>query len=795
VSTQRAVLLANPDDPLAIDSIVDTTTVNGKDFVRSYDAANRRFSLRTPEGRERRIDVDAKGRPILLNAPAIAPVDFGYDGLGRVTTIGRGTGQERRALTLDYNDQGWVSKVTDSLSRSVQFEYDEAGRVLRQTGPDGKVLSFLYDHDGNLTSITPPGRPAHVFGFNAVDLLGSYEPPAGGAQAGQTYNYNLDQQPAAITRAGSPIGFAYDAGGRVERLSFSRGEIGLAYDPATGKLKSLTAPGGEVVSYSYDGFLNTSMTWSGPVAGSVQRVYDNDFHLISSSINGINPVSYSYDRDGLLIQAGSLVIARDPANGLLTGTTLGQLTTTQGYNSFGEITDHGASFGSQPLYSATYSRDKIGRIVQKAETIDNATKTLDYRYDDDDRLTDVLTAGTVVQHFDYDDNGNRVSAVDSSGPLVATYDDQDRVVTYGDVAYSYSAGGELSSLSQNGQTLSYDYDELGNLRQVVTADGITISYVIDGQNRRVGKRVNGTLVQGFLYRDQMSPVAELDGAGNVVARFAYGSSPHTPDFMVKGGVTYRILSDHLGSPRLVVNSETGEALQRLDYDAFGRVVLDTNPGFQPFGFAGGLYDRQIGLVRFGARDYDPRTGRWTAKDRLLFRGGEANLYSYVGNDPVNFVDPWGEMKLPANPSGLGPEWTRDTGHLHPGGERYIGPGGDMLDFHRGRPGEPGAQGEDHWHHYPKGGGKRHRPLDPGTDIPDPEPDSGPTCRVQSNQGEPSSPYGFDIPQVDPHAVAVGVGVGIIVGTIIEDFATGGVGILDDPETIGFGLSLIAGGAH
>jgi len=68
------------------------------------------------------------------------------------------------------------------------------------------------------------------------------------------------------------------------------------------------------------------------------------------------------------------------------------------------------------------------------------------------------------------------------------------------------------------------------------------------------------------------------------------------------------------------------------------VLLDTNPGFQPFGFAGGLYDPDTSLTRFGARDYDAQTGRWTARDPVAFGGGQANLYIYVGNDPVNLVD-------------------------------------------------------------------------------------------------------------------------------------------------------------
>jgi len=123
-----------------------------------------------------------------------------------------------------------------------------------------------------------------------------------------------------------------------------------------------------------------------------------------------------------------------------------------------------------------------------------------------------------------------------------------------------------------------------------------------------------------------------------VARFVYGSSAHVPDYLVKGGATYRIVSDHLGSVRLVVNASTGAVAQRIDYDEFGVVTLDTNPGFQPFGFVGGIYDADTGFVRFGARDYDAEVGRWTAKDPIGFDGADPNLYGYVFADPVNFTD-------------------------------------------------------------------------------------------------------------------------------------------------------------
>jgi RHS repeat-associated protein len=176
---------------------------------------------------------------------------------------------------------------------------------------------------------------------------------------------------------------------------------------------------------------------------------------------------------------------------------------------------------------------------------------------------------------------------------------------------------------------------------VTLPGGTVIDYIIDGNNRRIGKKVNGTLVQGLLYQDGLAPIVELDGSNNVLSRFVYATRVNVPDYMIKGGVTYRIITDHLGSPQLVVDVATGTVAQRMDYDEFGKVINDTSPGFQPFGFAGGLYDRDTKLVRFGARDYDVDTGRWTAKDPIDFGAGDMNLYGYTTNDPINRVDPVG----------------------------------------------------------------------------------------------------------------------------------------------------------
>ncbi len=189
-----------------------------------------------------------------------------------------------------------------------------------------------------------------------------------------------------------------------------------------------------------------------------------------------------------------------------------------------------------------------------------------------------------MQNCTYDANGNRLSG--PLGGLTATYDAQDRLLQFDPTTYTYTANGELQSARTGGQTTTHNYDVLGNLIGVSLPGGTQIEYLIDGQNRRIGKKVNGVLVQAFLYQDQLKPVAELDGAGNVVSRFVYGTKANVPDYVIKGGVTYRIVSDHPGSPRLIVDASTATVAQRIDYDDFGNVILDTNPSFQPFGFAG-----------------------------------------------------------------------------------------------------------------------------------------------------------------------------------------------------------------
>lgn len=642
ITSTRSVTLSNPQNLLSLVSSIETTAINDKEFRTTYDAGLRQFKVYSPLNRQNLVTVDVQGRPLKVETTGFYPQSYLYDARGRIQSVSQGAGAELRELSYTYNAEGFPATFTDALKRTTSYSYDAVGRLKTITSPGPEIVAINYDQNGNPTYMTPPGRPIHGFGYNSVDLADSYAPPAVGTALSPTkFTYNLDKQPTKVIRPdGLEVTYAYDAAGRLSSLVAPTGSTSYAYEPGTGRLASVTAPAGVVLGYSYDGALPVQATLSGPIAGNLSFRYDNFLRPSEIGVNG-NGISYRYDDDGLLIGAGALSLVRDPVTGSLNESALDQIGTIQLYDSFADLRRFTATHGSIVLFDEEYVHDKIGRLEQKTVTTGGQNHIYKYAYDPAGRLANVTKDGASTGTFTYDENGNRNLAYGIS----ASYDAQDRITNLGGATYSYSDNGELKTIVAGDQITGYDYDVFGNLKHVDLPGGSKLDYLIDGLHRRIGKKIDGVLVQGLLYQDQLKVAAELDGNGNTVSRFVYGGKSNVPEYMIKGGVTYRIITDQLGSVRIVVDSANGQITQRIDYDEWGGVQIDTNPGFQPFGFAGGLYDRDTGLVRFGLRDYEPRAGQWTAKDPIGFRGGSTSLYAYVRGNPLSRIDPSGLADL------------------------------------------------------------------------------------------------------------------------------------------------------
>jgi len=642
IAISRTANLKTSGNPLSLTKLTETITVNNKVTTIVYDNGTRSLTRTSPEGRRAVTTLDAQGRLAGEAFDEIDPAVYTYDTSGHVKTVSQDRGATARTFTFAYDTQGYLRSITDPLGGTTEFECDALGWINNVTFPDGRQVSLDYDVRGNLVSITPPDRSAHTFDYNAVGLLSRYTPP-GGSQYATSYSYDEDRRPLSTTLPGGrTVTFVYDGAGRVLDVKAPEGTIHHGYN-AAGQVSSLTVYGRDVLSFEYDGWLMTALQYAGTVDGRVDLAYNNDFLVSRLDVNGTVVAGFDYDGDNLLVQAGNIAITRAAqAGGRITGTTLGQVTDAWTYDSANRLTSYEAKFGGTTIFRADFTHDVLNRIVTRKETVlGGAAVTYAYSYDQAGRLTTVKKNGTTTGSYGFDGNDNRVSSLWQGAAVAGSYDDRDAIMTYGTDTFTHSENGELITWTSGAGTATYGYDSFGHLRTADLPGGTEIEYFYDGWGRRIGKEVNGTLVQGFLYAAGRRPVAELDGSGNVVSTFVYGTRPHVPDYMVRGGTEYRIISDNLGSPRLVVNAQTGAVAQRIDYDEFGNVTQDTNPGFQPFGFIGGLYDRDTGLVCIGGREYMPKIGRWTTRDPNSFFGGDTNLYVYGLADPVNYYDPLG----------------------------------------------------------------------------------------------------------------------------------------------------------
>lgn len=674
VTEVRSAVVQDIEDPLSVTQVTTqvTTTDRGTETT-IFDVPSRTIVHTSSEGREQTMMFDTMGRLISLAVPGLYPMMRQYDDRGRLEMATVEAGLDSRSIAFGYDFvTGYLTSTQGPASTDeVSFVNDLVGRTSSIESADG-TLDLSYDDAGRLDMIVPPTGHAHSFSYSSRGLPTSYAAPelAPGVPNVTSSTYRPDRQVAQRTEAdGSSVLLSYDSQtGALSEISSPNGQVSYAYDGLSGRIAEIQRDdlvGTHVLSYQYDGSLLLSENWGGDsvlTTGTVSRVHDRAFQILRYEVNGSPVVAYAYDGDGLLVNANEMTLVRDIENGLLTNTSLGDSTIAYAYNGFGEYEQISASHDGELLFEQRFTqRDSSGRILVATERIApgmGAQVERSYQYDPMGRLTAITENASVVVSYGYDSNGNRSTKSSSLGTVHGRYDQQDRLLRYcpEDTAggpapisglpcrqYSYNGRGQLQQITDisTGFVTSVSYEIGGALREIVLPDGRSIEYENDGLGRRVGKWVDGTKEWGMLYKDDIRPIAATNAAGSIVATFIYASRAHVPDLIETSTAVFRLVTDQIGSVRLVVDTANGSVVQRLDYDEFGNVLVDTNPGFQPFGFAGGLYDTDTGLERFGFRDYDAVTGRWTAKDPTLFAGGSTNLYQYADGNPINLVDPNG----------------------------------------------------------------------------------------------------------------------------------------------------------
>jgi len=651
--------LSDPADPFSIISLSKNFSINGKSYTNSYAPGTRRWTLTTPSSRTFISGTNAYQMPNYLKNGSDTAITLAYNTFGRLSSITQST----RVTSFGYNAQGYLSTVTNALSQATSYAYNTAGQVSSITTPDSRTISFTYDSTGRLASITPPGKPIHNFYYNALELLQKYLPASlGGTPDPTEYAYNNDKQLTKITRPdATEIDYVYNATtGVLEKMKIASTDFfTFTYETTKGLIASVTSFSGLKNTYSYQGSILESNTLTDAATGTqitkVSKTISNDFLVTALSLNGNSAsptvsTSLGYDNDGFLTSTTEATYQYATNSHNVSLITLGKTTESFGYNTFSEKTSSTAKYLTTTLYATTLTRDALGRVATLSESIGGVTTGYGYTYDSSGRLTVVTKNSVTDETFTYDNNNNITSGTSGASSFTGTYDNQDRVLTFKDYSFTHNVNGEMTSKQNTltSATTAYGYNVMGYLTTVTLPSTDVVSYEYDGEGRRVARDFNGTPTHFFIYDHQYQIVGDLDSSGNVSTKYIYASQGHSPDYMVRGGVKYKFIKNHLGSVRLVVNESTGVVAQRIDYDTYGKVLADTNPGFQPFGFAGGLYDAETGLVRFGVRDYDAETGRWTTKDPIGFDSGDTNLFSYVASDPVNFVDPEGDTRSAAN---------------------------------------------------------------------------------------------------------------------------------------------------
>ncbi len=565
-----------------------------------------------------------------------------------------------KSVSYGYNtDKGLRTSVTDANGNVAAYSYDSMNRLSGLTQGNAQV-GYTYDDD-ELIGISHNGfsygMTYDLFGHTLATKVNSdvlsqntYDNSRGlltSAQYGNGLNIHyeydvLDRITEVRFGSTKMYSYSYDGDGNLQRMVDNLRDITTSYyyDLSGRLIRSASSDGSEYL-YEYD--LNDNLTKLHQSAGGsswvTEYTYDKDNRPVTVKVNG-KTITDSYNATGTRSsRVYGFATPYTVSFGYLAGANGSKTTMLQSYRN-----------GSDAAYTYTY--DNNGNVT----AISQGTKSAAYTYDALNQLTrinDGFTNKTTT--YTYDNAGNileRKEYAYTTGTLgtpTATF------------AYEYDSEWKDKLVSYNGETISYD--EIGNpvsyrgytmawqgkRLESLSGNGLTASYTYDEQGIRSGKTINGVTTSfsynGSLLMAQVAPEKSL--------LFSYDANGQAVSVNYNGTEYYYLRNGQNDIVGLM--DESGVRVVEYIYDAWGKLISTTGTlattlgADNPFRYRGYYYDTETGLYYLTTRYYDPEVCRFISADVYMSTGQGVlggNMWAYCLNNPVNRFDTCGTWSMP-----------------------------------------------------------------------------------------------------------------------------------------------------
>lgn len=622
---------------------VKITPPNGNEITKTYDEFDRLSMVEDQLGTISKYEYDANGNITARINALDDTIKVAYDQNNRTIWVSRPNGLKEY---YEYDATFNKVKLTDRNGNEYRSAYDSLNRILYTVNPMGDTIKYKYSTQQNLESITDekgnvttyeysPGfgrtkviYPDGSYIKNVSDAVGRIDSIVTSGDMWADFTYNSKQQVSSVKYPNETNTYTYKKNGWLLTANNSVADLGFDYDMVGRTIKeSMTMPGFSthevITTYDVQNMLN-STTY--PSAVSFDYKFDQRNRLQRIEEGGSELASWTYGPTDL----------PDAKVYKYLGASIS--TTDYDFSDYSELETLSHTYNSDS-FGYNYTFDSIGNKLQE-ELVHQPNYSSSYTYDDRSQLNKVGT-GPIngvqsILDYGYDNAQNLVTITENLGTTTNTVNN---VNQYTNTGFDYDGDGNMISTGVD----SFLYDDN---RMATYFDGsVYTSYSYDALGRRVEKDVNGTKTR-YLYSGG-HVVEELDGADNLQRSFVYGSGVDEVLMMREGGNDYYYLDNSIGTITGLLDN-TGSLVEQYLYDSYGvptiydagLTPISASAYNNPYLFTGRRYDNESGLYYYRNRYYNPVLCRFMQRDPLGYKDG-MNLYAYVSNNPVRYIDPLG----------------------------------------------------------------------------------------------------------------------------------------------------------